>query len=79
MKINNKEVKTNNWFAYDGCHKIYILEDEDDFVKAKGLEYTILPIGMIQEVYKNSCPLRFINNWKLNTVYVEQFEKAKFK
>ena len=27
MKINGKEVITNGKFAYDTCHKIYILED----------------------------------------------------
>lgn len=29
MKINNKEV-IGKQFAYDGCHKIYIIEDLQD-------------------------------------------------
>lgn len=33
MKINNVEV-VGNKFAYDGCHKIYIIEDMEDEQKA---------------------------------------------
>lgn len=29
MKINNKEVEFKE-IAYDGCHKIYLIQDEDD-------------------------------------------------
>ncbi len=77
MKVNNKEIKGNE-FAYDGCHKIYIIEDLEDKVNAIELEYDILPITELKNTFINSCDLRFINNWKLNTIYVAQFEKAIF-
>lgn len=79
MKINNKEVKTNGFFAYDGCHKIYILEDEEDYQEASKTSYDILSIKKLEDVYEASCPLKFINNWKLTTIYAPQCEDAKFE
>ena len=75
MKINGKEVKTNGWFAYDNCHKIYIIEDNEDIEQAKECGYDLFAINDIQSAYENACPLRFISNWKLNTRYIEQFEE----
>ena len=78
MKINGLEVKGNK-FAYDDCHKIYIIEDEDDIKEAKEIGYDIYDIKYIKEVFDYSCPLRFISNWKLNKGYVSQFENAEFE
>lgn len=78
MKINNVNVKGDK-FAYDKCHKIYIIEDNDDLQEAKETGYNIYPITDLENAYKNSCELRFISNWKLNTSYVEQFEECKFE
>lgn len=79
MKINNKEVKTNGYFAYDNCHKIYILEDDEDMQMARQYGYDIFDIKAIEDKYYNSCPLRFIENWKLNTYYAEQCENTTFE
>jgi hypothetical protein len=79
MKINGKEIITNGKFAYDGCHKIYILEDEQDEKEAIECGYHIYDIVCLESAYENSCDLRFIDNWKLNTTYVAQFEDAKFE
>lgn len=78
MKINNLEV-IGKYFAYDDCHKIYIIEDEKDLQEAKEIGYTILPIKEIEETYNNSCELKFINNWKLDKFFVKQFEEANFE
>lgn len=78
MKINGKEVLGTK-FAYDGCHKIYIIEDDKDLMEALNLNYDIFPIGKLEDTYDNSCPLKFIDNWKLNNCYVHQFEDAKFE
>ena len=77
VKINGKVVKHNGYFAYDGCHKIYILEDNEDVENAKNYGYTIYPIVELKEAYKNSCPLRFIDSWKDFTTYVAQFKRAR--
>ena len=68
---------TDNKFAYEGCHKIYTIEDEADEEKAVKAGYKILNISELADTYKNSCGLRFINNWKLDKTYVKQFQKIK--
>lgn len=78
MKINNIEV-IGKKFAYDNCHKIYVIEDEKDLKEAKEIGYNIYDIADIKEAYENSCPLRFISNWKLNKNYISQFENAVFQ
>lgn len=80
MKVNGKEIKTNGYFAYDGCHKIYICEDKADIETMRGYEYeNILPISELPKTWDLSCPLRFIQNVKLTTNYVRQFEDAVFE
>ena len=78
MQINGIETDAQE-FAYDGCHKIYLIEDEKDKADAISIGYEILPITELKKTYKNSCSLKFIKNWKLNKRFVEQFEKAVFK
>lgn len=78
MKINGKEINSKE-FAYDRCHKIYLLDDEEDKTSAITSGYNILPVSELQETYKNSCELKFIYNWKLDKNYVGQFEKAVFE
>ena len=78
MKINGKETQAKQ-FAYDGCHKIYIIENDADLEEALSLGYKIRNIELLEETYNNSCELRFINNWKLDTVYVGQFEELKLE
>lgn len=77
MKINGVRVKGRK-FAYDGCHKIYVIEDiEDEKMAEDG--YKIYPIKDLEEAYRRSCDLRFIYNWKLTKTYVAQFEEATFE
>ena len=78
MRINGKEV-IGKCFAYDNCHKIYIIEDKEDYKRASDLGYNIYDLALIKDAYNNSCELRFISNWKLNKDYVKQFEKAVFE
>jgi hypothetical protein len=78
MKIGRYKVNADS-FAYDGCHKIYILENEQDKEQAKELEYEILPISELFETYQDSCGLKFISNWQLNKDYVRQFKKPTFR
>ena len=78
MKVNGMTV-IGNKFAYDGCHKIYVIEDKQDFNKAIEYGYRIYPNILLKETYDNSCELRFISNWKLTDYYVKQFEEAVFE
>lgn len=78
MLINNEPVKTKGCFAYDGCHKIYIIEDNQDHIEALESDYKIHNIDDLEDIYLTSCPLKFISNWKLTITYAEQSEDAIF-
>ena len=78
MRINGIEV-LGDTFAYDGCHKIYICECQSDEEEAVEYGYKILPMEVLDEIWEDSCPLRFISNWALNKQYVPQFEDAEFE
>ena len=77
MKINNKQI-TAQHFAYDGCHKIYLIENDNDFNDADSSGYSIYPIHQLQQRYEDSCDLRFISSWGLSKQYVRQFQNAEF-
>ena len=79
MRINGQETNAME-FAFEGCHKIYLLEDDQD--KHEAIEnggYQILPIELLPATWENACELRFISNWKLDKRFVQQFEEAKFE
>jgi hypothetical protein len=82
MKINGKEV-TAKKFAFEGCHKIYVIDTPEEEAQALKYGYNIYPIEEIKEAYEGSCSLKFISNWPMNdddfVSYVAQFEKATFK
>ena len=82
MRINGQQV-TAKRFAFDGCHKIYLLENDAEEANARELGYNIHPINELRQAYEGSCSLRFISNWPLiddNFVsYVGQFEDANFE
>lgn len=64
------------FYAYDGCHKIYMVENEKDFMEAVEIGYDIRRIEGLRKDWKNSCPLKFINNWKLDKTYIPQFAEC---
>lgn len=76
--VNGRLVKGGK-VAYDGCHKIYVLESDDDLKEAKELGYDIYGIDKLQEIYDDSCELRFISNWKCNVQYCQQLDNADIK
>ena len=65
MFINNEEVQAD-LFAYDGCHKIYLIEDNNTLrvIQEDYPHLKILNIQELEETYNNSCPLRFIDSLK---------------
>lgn len=77
MIINNIKTEAKE-FAFDCCHKIYLIETEQDKKEVLATSYKILPIELLKETYKNSCPLKFISNWSLTTYFAPQCENAKF-
>lgn len=77
IKVNGKTIEGVG-VAYDECHKIYIIEDAKDREEAEKLGYGIYNMAALPIIWAESCPLRFIQNWKLNKVYVGQEESATF-
>lgn len=74
MKINNQETHAQ-FFAYDGCHKIYLIESEEqlqDYVR-----YQIKPISELQQTFESSCELRFVSSADLKINFVKQYEKLE--
>ena len=83
LQINDKYVDGKT-FVYDGCHKIYVIQGEEDRLLAQEYgyikEYTEdnngnnkeYPISEIEEYYLKSCPLRFIQYFKSLNNIVEQ-------
>ncbi|MBT1167273.1 hypothetical protein [Bifidobacterium simiarum] len=61
--------------AWDGCHKIYLLDNGDREADTYLLDaYRIRPIRDLETVWNHSCPLRFISSWDLTVRYAEQGE-----
>ena len=78
VKINDIDVSGAKGYYSDGCHKFYLLYGEEDIADAKehDPEGIHLPLDeKLVEDFRRSCPLRFINTWKLEPV-VEQFEET---
>lgn len=53
-------------FAWDGCHKIYIIENQEELAEAKNVGYEILDIKNLETAWEKSCELKFINFWNLD-------------
>ena len=77
IKVNGKTIEGEG-VAYDECHKIYIIEDAKDREEAEKLGYGVYNMAALPVIWAESCTLRFIQNWKLNKVYVGQEESATF-
>jgi hypothetical protein len=77
MKINGMPVM-GLMFAFDGCHKIYVCESDEEAQQARDMGYELHPIKELERVFSSSCNLRFISNLKLDKHYVRQFQRARF-
>lgn len=78
-KIGRYNLKSIDKFFYDGCHKIYLIEDADDIkdmYNAGWEDNDIYSIDELEDVLQNSCPLVFINNVKLTKQYLTQEQKT---
>lgn len=76
-EINNTPI-TQDRFAFDGCHKFYLIDTKDDEKTLRGYGYRIYPITDLPMAWDDSCPLRFIMSADLTTSYVDQGEPAWF-
>jgi hypothetical protein len=77
MTINGTQIKAKQ-FAWDGCHKIYLINTDEDKKTFLEYGYDLFPISELEEAYNESCSLRFISNGDLSQEVVSQFQDATF-
>lgn len=77
MIVNGKKI-TAIEFAFDGCHKIYLVNNAEDKNQLIEYGYNFYPIEELQEVYEGSCSLRFIQDMTTFNNIVAQSEEAVF-
>lgn len=75
VTINGVQIWADE-FAWDTCHKIYIVTDQESRDQLEGYGYEFFPIDLLEECWEGSCNLRFISDASLSCNYVSQFEDA---
>jgi hypothetical protein len=76
-------IEKSGWkIAYDGCHKLYFLQNEAQLESAQSYDYEIHSSSELKQLWENSCPLRFVTKWGLDgngsfahEWNIEQFEE----
>ena len=74
LRINGEDIPATH-FAYDGCHKIYLIFTDADRREMEGCGYdasSIYPVSELPTVWEQTCFLRFINSADLRQTFVEQ-------
>lgn len=51
------------YFAWDGCHKIYLTPAAEEINDAIATGYDIYPPDYIRKAWTESCPLVFVSKW----------------
>ena len=77
LYINDKLI-TAYGFAFDGCHKFYLIESEEQAFELNELGYNLYLIEGLPAAWADSCPLRFIEKADLSETIVGQCEPAWF-
>lgn len=73
--ISGRNVEGFTHFLYDGCHKFYLLKSGKltNDMKSSGWEQSnIHPIDVLPDMYWDSCPLRFIDEYETFKTIVPQ-------
>lgn len=78
MRYINGQAITAYGFGFDGCHKFYLIENEDDERVLREYGYRLYSIDGLPRAWADSCPLRFIDAADLSKTYVSQFTPATF-
>jgi len=57
-------IEKSGWpIAWDGCHRMYFLQDAGREAEAISFGYDIYPSADIRRMYEISCPLRLVSRW----------------
>ena len=74
LTINGETIAATE-FAYDGCHKIYLIASQEDRETMQDCGYEdddIYPVSDLAAVWEDTCFLRFISSADLTRHYVDQ-------
>lgn len=72
MVIINKEtnksysLNPNHKIAFDGCHKIYICENDEDLAEAKEYGYKIHELDELKTLFEKILPIEIHLQLELN-------------
>lgn len=61
------EIKAES-IAYDNCHKIYLITDNNEADEAKSYGYELQPVENLPAIWESACPLRFIEFWDVENL-----------
>lgn len=78
LALNTFDTKANE-FAFDGCHKFYLIQTKKDRADSLERGYDLYPMNRLPSMFQCSCPLRFINTWKLKTVIPQCAPAVRFE
>lgn len=78
LYINGKRIDAYG-FAFDGCHKFYLIENDDQAKMLDGYGYRLYLIEGLPRAWADSCPLRFIEKADFSETVVGQCEPAVFE
>jgi hypothetical protein len=66
--------------AFDGCHKIYFLQDAEREAQAEEFGYEIYSAADLPDLYERSCGLRFVSRWGYdNDDFAHELNIAQFE
>lgn len=66
-KDKEYEVKAD-MFAYDGCHKIYLITNMHDEDESHDYGYELWGVENLPAIWDATCPLRFISFWDVENL-----------
>lgn len=76
MRINGIEMGNYLGFVYDGCHKIYMISNEEERCEAEEYGYkNLYSIDELIECLISTCPLRFIQTWTFDDIILQGAEE----
>lgn len=78
VEINDTRIWADE-FAWDGCHKLYIVTDQESRDQLEGYGYDFFNIAELQECWDSSCMLKFISDASLNCNYINQGHEGRVK
>lgn len=78
LSINNI-IKPATGLAYDNGHKVYVLENEEDYVEATNANYNVLPVENLAELWPKCGMLRFLSSWRGETIVPQAQDIVELK